>query len=149
MIKVRLRSGFFLWAPDRTPPARACVGVPSQSHYACFFLFSFFIPTCQIYICIMNTPLAFVTTTIRLRGHRFPSGCVVRVWKTGSVTSIQPFNLPTAAHSALWYVIPQRLEHHLRPLNDTECVFAEWEFYSRPDSYKTKKIKEIKNHVKD
>lgn len=95
----------------------------------------------------MNTELAFVTRTIRLRGHRFPAGCIVRVWKTGKVISIQPFNLPTPSHSVLWYALPLIREKHLRPLTQTQCTLAEWELYTIPKvNSSIKTPSDIKNY---
>ncbi len=78
---------------------------------------------------MINTKLAIVRSTINLRGHRFPAGTVVKVWDTGSVTSIQPAVLPSPLHEAMWYMFPEIHLKDLRLLEDHECQLVDYGIY--------------------
>jgi hypothetical protein len=61
-----------------------------------------------------------INTTVNLRGHRFPSGSIIRIWETKGAVSIQPLDLPTPYHSALWYIMPDIHLKHINKLNEFE-----------------------------
>lgn len=65
---------------------------------------------------------ARVNTTIVLRGHRFPSGTMIRVWKTSGVTSIQPIS----HEGPLWYSLPDVHRKHIIPLEVFECDMVDF-----------------------
>jgi hypothetical protein len=68
----------------------------------------------------MNIRYGKVNTNISLRGHRFSAGSIIKIWNTGSATSIQPLTLPTPYHEVLWYSVPDLHVKHINPLSETE-----------------------------
>lgn len=78
---------------------------------------------------MIKTKLAVVRSTINLRGHRFSPGTVVKVWETDSVISIQPTQLPTPYHAAMWYAFPEIHLKNLRALENHECQLVDYGIY--------------------
>lgn len=75
-----------------------------------------------------DTILGRVTSTICLRGKKFPAGVIVRIWKVGETISIQPFHVSDPVHKVLWYSIPKIHFKHINILKDYECALVDLGF---------------------
>lgn len=69
----------------------------------------------------MNIRYGRVNTTINLRGHRFPAGTLIKIWKADTVTSIQPLPHITRYHEVLWYALPDIHLKHIEALKKYEA----------------------------
>ena len=100
------------------PRARVWAPSPERIRRGAAFLLS----NCCFYICCMeNNRLARITSTICLRGKKFPAGVIVRVWTISGRVMIQPFHLSDDLHKVLWYTIPEIHLRHVELLKDWEC----------------------------
>jgi hypothetical protein len=78
----------------------------------------------------MKTFLARVAKTISLRGHKFPAGMIVRVWRPSGTWQIQPYHLPSQLHEALWYSVPEIHAKNFQLLEEWEDNLAELGFFN-------------------
>ena len=69
----------------------------------------------------MKTSYGIIEKDLNLKGWRFKKNLPVKIWDTGSVTSIQPLFLNNILYESLWYLLPDYLVNHIMKVDPRLC----------------------------